>query len=351
MEITHADIANTGFSPAEQTAKHQTEDTLASDLDLTIQILDRSGKIKKQVRSIGNKITLGRGLDNDVIFKEPHICAYHAVIKRAEDGTMELIDLDSVNGVKPLKGKNLSNVYKFKTGDTFYLGKQKIRILNSNHPVEPALPITKTESVVEYFSQKLVTLTCVVLFFSYLILEQFLGTSGEFVWKKVINPLIVTGFVMLIWPAFWVIIARFLKHEARFLAHVSNLLLCALGYIALDKVLTVLSYNSAITGLGELLGFILILAINFALFHVTLYLSCQFKKTRHWLVTAGLTCLTISAIYTLQYSQQKDFSPLPSYSKNLLVPELLFNSGKSTKEFVNESEYIFGKAQKESAQD
>jgi hypothetical protein len=99
-----------------------------------VELLHRTREVRHRYRVDGLPITLGRGYDNTVILDDPHASAHHALIDRAEDGSLVVRDLDSRNGIVH-KGTRRTELPL--DGDTvFRLGHTSLRVRSADFPVE-----------------------------------------------------------------------------------------------------------------------------------------------------------------------------------------------------------------------
>ncbi|AWB67193.1 hypothetical protein C2869_12440 [Saccharobesus litoralis] len=317
---------------------------------IIVQLLARNGKVASQIKLEKNVVQLGRGFDNDVIIDDPHVCAEHAQIQVSEDGILSISDLGSINRVYD-KQKQPVGLYKtFNSGAIFYLGKQKIQVFDSAHPVAETVAMTWYENVADWFSTKR---TVFLLYLVTLLLtgfSQYFTTTVEFEAKQLVEPLIVTSLAMLAWPIFWSVIALFYRHEARFWAHLSTFLsIMLIGELA-SMLARVVGFNAGGASgyqLELLFGFILsVVAIRFSL-----YLFNQKSGFRPIFTSATLTVALYGTMLGAWHAKQPDFSQYPDYAANVLPSLFLFDSGKPIDDYLAGSQTIFDMAQTEAKKD
>lgn len=315
-------------------------------MELIIQTLSRSGKVSQQQKASADAITIGRAYDNDIMLEDIHINEHHAQISQNEHGEFEIEDLNSLNHVFDKDKNQLQTKQAFKSGDEFFLGKLRIKILSPHHPVAETIALTKSEETAELFSSKSFFITCFGLFIGLFALSEYLTFFAEFKIKQLFNPMLSLIFALTLWPIFWSLISRFFKHEARFWAHLSTLLITLLSLKVLTSVTSLVAYNVNVTmanGMNALFGFVII----FACLRFSLYLFNQKRDRRQLWLSFSLTCFLFALASLGYYAKYKDFSPRPSYSGLVLPSQFLFKDSVSIEDFVDNNAQLYSSAQKE----
>jgi len=106
---------------------------------LIVEVLDRVGTVLSRVRIGDRPLTVGRAFDNDVILDDMYVDARHARIHVAEDGSVEIEDLGSINGLVQLQGKERMPRLAVQPGTQVQLGRTILRFRDPDEPVPPAL--------------------------------------------------------------------------------------------------------------------------------------------------------------------------------------------------------------------
>ncbi|WAJ69402.1 FHA domain-containing protein [Catenovulum adriaticum] len=315
-------------------------------MELIIQTLSRSGKVSQQQKASSNVIRIGRAYDNDIILEDIHISEHHAQISQNELGEFEIEDLNSLNHVFDKDKNQLLNKKTLKSGDEFYLGKLRIKILSPHHPVAETIALTKSEETAEFFSSKLFFITSFSLFISLFALTEYLTFFGEFKIKQLFNPVLSLIFALTLWPIFWSLLSRFFKHEARFWAHLSTLLITLLSLKALTSVSSLVAYNTNGTianVMNAMVGFVIV----FACLRFSLYLFNQKRDRRQLWLSFSLSCFLFGLASLGYYAKHKDFSARPSYSGLILPSQFLLKDSISIGDFVDNNSELYSSAQQE----
>lgn len=315
-------------------------------MELIIQTLSRSGKVSQQQKAAADVIRIGRAYDNDIILEDIHISEHHAQISQNEFGELEITDLNSLNHVFDKDKNKLSGTKTLQSGDEFYLGKLRIKILLPHHPVAETIALTKSEETAEFFSSKAVFISSFSLFIGLFALSEYLTFFGEFKLKQLFNPVLSLIFALTLWPIFWSLLSRFFKHEARFWAHLSTLLVTLLSLKVLTSVTSLVAYNingTVANSINALVGFVVI----FACLRFSLYLFNQKRDRRQLWLSFSLTCFLFGLASLGYYAKHKDFSARPSYSGLVLPNQFLLKDSISIDNFVDSNNELYATAQKE----
>ena len=116
-------------------------------MELIIELVGRGSRHFDLQHVSGEKVRIGRGLDNDIILSDPHVCAHHAVIEENDSGELVLKDLGSLNGTFTSKHQPIAEGCNVESGDEFIVGKTHIRIYQRDHAVAPTIQLTWVEKL------------------------------------------------------------------------------------------------------------------------------------------------------------------------------------------------------------
>src|SRR5690606_16796872 len=98
--------------------------------------------VRARVRLDGRHINVGRGYDNDLILDDAYVDARHARIHVDANGTVEIEDLGSINGLVLAGGAGRVPRVAASPGTEVRLGRTILRFRDPAEPVPPALPDT-----------------------------------------------------------------------------------------------------------------------------------------------------------------------------------------------------------------
>ena len=107
---------------------------------IVVEVLGRRGEVVRQLRLDRLPATIGRGWSNDVVLGDPTVDAAHARIAAAEDGTLALEDLGSVNGMRAGRDQERVPRVVLNGVTSVRLGRTMLRLARTDQAVPPAIP-------------------------------------------------------------------------------------------------------------------------------------------------------------------------------------------------------------------
>jgi hypothetical protein len=305
---------------------------------ILIELLNSQGRVTERHKFNQPQVSLGRGYNNDIILLDPHSCAEHAVLTLNEQQQWQLTDMDSVNGMLNQRGQRVKQQPVTQSGQEFTLGKQRLRVVFSDHPVPAAQPLQHAERLFQWLSSPLVLVTALLLVAISLGYEFWLGGLGQDnQWHK---QLLLIPFMLLmfaLWPLLLALWARFSNREPRLrpqLALIFCLLVIWTGWDILAALLNFNLNNSVLTqGLSYLLPTLLLLGffwLSFALLNIQ----------RRWL-QVGLTVLLSSMYWVYPWLEHTDSHYAPHYQHQLLPQAWLLRQPSAVESLLNSSDQLF----------
>lgn len=107
---------------------------------LIVEVLDsRGAEVRARVRLDELPLSVGRGYDNDLILDDAYVDARHARITVSADGTVEVEDLGSINGLVAVGGRERVPRVPAQPGTQVQLGRTILRFRDPAEPVPAAL--------------------------------------------------------------------------------------------------------------------------------------------------------------------------------------------------------------------
>lgn len=118
--------------------------------ELVIEEINRNHKLLHRHKLNKPSINIGRDYHNDIILADPHVCPSHISIDLIDD-EWQITDNQTVNGtfVEGTKEKKQkADHHIIRDGDVISLGKSQLRLLFSDHAVEPTIAFSPFESFI-----------------------------------------------------------------------------------------------------------------------------------------------------------------------------------------------------------
>lgn len=256
-----------------------------------VETLGRHGVTQRQ-RFERLPITIGRGYGNDVVLDDPHADAMHVRISAAEDGSLVIEDLGTVNGTR-IDGRELR------------IGRTLLRIATAEQPVPAALPAVPQGPLARFATSRRAALLVPLVGMSLLMLQAWLGDSQN-------DAAAVAGFGVLAalmiaaWAGGWALAGRMTIHQPRFLAH---------QVVAWTALLLTFAASMAFgwadffteSRTVEALGTVLLPAIIVVQLAAHLELASTLPARRRLAIAAGVT-LGLTLLVVLFASAEDEFS-------------------------------------------
>lgn len=301
----------------------------------------------------GDQVSIGRGLDNAVILHDIHVDGHHLKITRdPQTGTLTCYDLNSVNGTWIAetnrkgginkRGRSVTGIARFFSGQTFQIGKSYVRIYDTHHQVSAALPLSPWEEMAHkldhwwLWSCLSVILILLQVWDSYLSLPLLDKLSQYFL--KACYP-ILGAFV---YAGIFAFLGKNYKHDPKLGSHYSIAIAVILAITIVEFVSPYFSYwvNGGIFkgSASELIWMIFV----FIGAYIGLALA---TPLRHWarIVAASVVPATILISLLIGFLAQPQFKPFAEYDTNLIEPGWQWQEPEQVNQFLNNAEALYDK--------
>lgn len=312
-------------------------------MELIIDVVSGGKKVLQRHHVKGEKLSVGRGFNNDVILNDPYVCANHLSLAVNEEGYWQAKDLDSINGCFDSDSKKVAQKVVH-SGDVIEIGKTRLRFIYPNHPVAPTIELGAIERLVNWISSPLVLIMLVMSFFVLSLSKYYVSTFVEIKTDKMFASVFM-GFVALcMLPLFFGALARIFKNDARLLTQLAICLCFFIMSSFIDLFSAVIDFNISQSAINEFLGLAFQVALTFGFLWFTLYVALHQGVIRRTAFAAGFTGAIFILSSTYDVITQRDFNPIPVYNSTILAPEFAFSDTVTVEEFIASSESIFEKS-------
>lgn len=202
------------------------------------EVLGRRGEVRERVRIDGLPFTIGRDYSCDLILDDPHVDARHLRVEPDVGGGWRLRDLGALNGVTLLDPKRPLSTAPLQSGQRVRVGRTVLRFLDSEHPVEAALPVIDRPAWLTWLTEHAgaalaLGAALVIAGTTRSYRESYAPLDG---FELVSDQIWVIG-LLLLWAGGWALVTRLLTHHARFVAHWAVTCTAALALLAGDELL------------------------------------------------------------------------------------------------------------------
>ncbi|MES2888185.1 MAG: FHA domain-containing protein [Pseudomonadota bacterium] len=196
-----------------------------------LEVLDRDGHVRHQLKVRQWPLRVGRALDNDWVLDDPHTAAHHFSVSVApEGGPLQVAVGDSVNGLwverrwLPARAVEAltAPVAWFKAGETVF------RLRTAALSLAPELPLEASPAPLR--GRPVLGVTA-VLGVAALGLRTWLTTDPDEDWLNVVSiELLITVGLFLAWCGLWALLSKVMTRRANLDWHVRVALLANLAW-------------------------------------------------------------------------------------------------------------------------
>lgn len=318
---------------------------------IVVEWLTRSGASQRVERFEQSRLRVGRGLDQDVILDDPYIDAEHLLLEENAD-TLQLrcVELGTRNGTgcQGVAGgrRKIEGAAIIYSGDELTLGRSRIRVYHSSHPVPPALALNRWHDGVHWLSAwpSAVILSCLVVWFY--ALNAYTNLPVEKHVQRYVLEALYPLLGVYLYGIFWALIGRVLRGDGRLTAQLSLALAVVLFSLLLQFSIQFLAYHSGLSNLGAWLNGAQLGLIAFFLVNASLYMATHLQLWPRF----GLALIVPFAIALGQWIEfiGRDEPRLwVPYQRAIVAPALNFKSSVGSEQFVEQTSELYSSLSEE----
>lgn len=303
-----------------------------------LEILDRGGRVQQRIRVQADRLTLGRAPDNTIVLDDAFVDPHHAELSFV-DGTVEVRDLDSLNGVW-LGGKEAKGVVELKAGQEFRLGHSHVRLRALSASVPPARRDTTARGPLAWLRQPLVLLLGLAIAAGALVFDAWLAETRSLKLGILANELAYPLLFLLLWAGLWAAVNRLTTHRANFPVHLAIGSFALAGIFLSDPLAAMLTFaldwHSSLSGVLLLFE---VVVMSIALFAHLQYVA-DGKRSLQVLGAVAISALLFGSPVLGDWLRRDEFTAQPLLMPLLLPPDFRLVEGSTVQEFLGESERL-----------
>lgn len=309
-------------------------------MEVVVEIVSRGGHTIERHRLRGERITIGRAFDNELILTDETVSPYHAVLEADSQGKPVLVDVGSLNGIRSDRhggGSRLALV----SGDTCNLGRARVRVYLPGHPVAETVRVGGLDGVINRMGTVAVLgLLAVAVAFA-TVSELWLTSYAGIEWDEIGVGLFSVFTAATAVAIFLAIVGRIAKHEGRMPTQLALVLLYLLLQSAIVFVYEILLFNTLNPWLSAAIG----LGASFVLLTVTLWVclhvATNLGSRQRWQFALAFTSVLLCVSIYPEFIARSEFSDTPRYVKQVKPPQLRVVRGIDRDAFVARTQEAF----------
>ncbi|MFT7006796.1 MAG: hypothetical protein ACJAXJ_001304 [Colwellia sp.] len=321
--------------------------------ELVIEEITRNHKLLHRHKLDKQSIHIGRDYRNDIILADPHVCPSHISIDFIDE-QWQITDNQTVNGTfveNPKEKKQEADQHIVRDGDVISLGKSQIRLLFSDHAVEPTLAFSPFESFINLMRHPLALFISIVLFTLIAGSIIYVNKPIEVNFSQLLVPAIGMTLGFALWPAGVALVSYLTKHDPRLMAQLAvSFALFNLMWFS-DILQTIVTFNSSSSNILLMVVTFISVILAFGLFWLNSYIGFHMSGKRRIVVSVSLTLLLFGGSYLIQYSKKPEFDPRPNYNATIMMPSFLLTTSSNVDEFIDDSSKLFEKTSKKAQEE
>ena len=297
-----------------------------------IDIQERDGHYRQRHEVQRWPVSIGRGLDNDIVLDDPHVAARHLDL-REEDGQVRFTVGKTRNGVRIDGEAHAAGASGVWPGHAeLHLGHTILKLRTAQEVVPDETPLFISGFGLSIAAMLLLGL----LNYALLGWDSWLGLSGEVELWRVLAPLYI-GFTFLLafWVAGWSLVSKLFTKQLQYLRHLRLALLWLILMMVGEELAKLCAFVFNLPSLDRHISMIQLAGIGVL---VAAHLRIVAPRRMPQLAAAvfALTFAGMSAYALSMYGKSRQLSD-KHYMSSLYPPALLWSKGVSVDAFVTQT--------------
>ncbi|MGR9090526.1 MAG: FHA domain-containing protein [Gammaproteobacteria bacterium] len=309
-------------------------------MEVVFEIVSRGGHTIERHRVSGDRITIGRAFDNQLILTDETVSPHHAVLEADAQGNPVLIDNGSLNGVRSDRHGAGSRI-AIGSGATCNLGRARIRIYLPKHPVAETIRMGELDGLINRVGTLPVLGFMAIAVAGVTVTELWLTSYSGMEWGQIGIGLFSVFSAATMVGILLAIIGRVAKHEGRMQTQLALVLLYLLLQSTIVFAYEIVLYNTlnpwASAAIGLVASFLLLATTLWICLHVATNLG---SRQRWQFAVAFTTVLLCVSVYP-EFVARGEFSDTPRYVKQVKPPQWRVAGGIDRDTFVARTNETF----------
>jgi len=293
-------------------------------MELVVEVCDPTGHVHSHYRFNQPQVKIGRGYNNDLILRDPHVCAEHAVLEW-EDGSWRARNLSSVNGSTILRAGGETPVpvtarVGIHSGDALCLGNQQLFLFAPHHIVPKAVPLDPSTPRLEKYASPWIAVPLLMLICLLFFVSSYLSEYNVPKYDRLLLHSLEWLSVPILWGSIWSLIGRIAVHRTRFFAHASFAGIFTLTTYAFSLFSNWLVFATNTSLLAEITEAVYLGISASALIYFSQKIGTRLSKTARLIWSSSFAWSLVAMALLWSFVEQPEFKHVPEYETVLLPP-------------------------------
>lgn len=329
-------------------------------MEVVVEIVESGQPVKRYEKLDSNRITIGRGWDNDVIVSDPDVDAQHVVlvfdssVSGYYDDGFSVVDCDSANGTRVNKAVIAEDSRACGFGDSIHLGQTVIKVHRPMDAVAPVRIQSSRRFPLCYFDNLSVVVVLALLAVLFDPVKATYLEPSDFDWIQLLRDALSVGLSLLVVALCLGALSKLIKGNFIFWPHVGLISAVILIGGFATPLLSWFSFNLLSSFINSILEILLPSVLLVLWLLPTLYLCTDFTVKRRRIFTGFAVAIFAAFGFVFPLLQENDYSwgyNSPDLVSINLAPRWLVATEISRDEFLSRALTTFEAAEQAVAEE
>ncbi|MBR9990043.1 MAG: FHA domain-containing protein [Gemmatimonadetes bacterium] len=282
---------------------------------LIVEVVDsRGGSVKERVRLDGGSLNVGRGYDNDLILDDLYVDARHARIDVNADGSVEIEDLGSINGLVALDTPGRVPRVIARPGTQVRIGRTILRFRDPSEPVPPALQErTKPAGISRLFDNGGLRAAAFIAALTMATAYTWFGSYERDSGSTAVAVAVVFVLFAVMWAGIWAVASRIVINRFNFTSHLAAVAVVAIPVMLFTSIDAWATFLFPDNPLWVPFGMVVWSGLFMLSIALHLSLSSTMDRLRRWRAAVMTTGAFALMMGLLAYAGRDAFTDVPEF--------------------------------------
>ena len=313
---------------------------------IVLELLSRKNIPLKHYKFEQDYVCVGRDFNNDLRLDDPYVCPSHMLVAiDPESGLLMINDCKSTNGIK-LNNKFVTQA-TLHPNDVIKIGRTHLRIIDTKAPLPRAMPLSELEENLSWLNKAFLTICLSFVCLCYLLLSEYIDSVKEFKLIGILPAQLGQLALISLWPLCFAVLAKVVKKESHIVNQINLTLLVTLLFFGLNLLQKVVIFNINPGGWFAFVEFVIFGALLSLFIWLSLFIAFHQPTKRRNIIASIMSFLILAPLFVLSFMNNSEFDSSPNYDATLLAPAYNFTKPIKTEKFIDNSEALFTRVDKQ----
>lgn len=309
---------------------------------LTVEILDRLGRVRERVRVAELPAVVGRAYSCDVIVDDRYVSPEHLRIDRDADGRLWVEDLQTTNGTQRLAPLGALARAPIEDDMRLRLGGTVVRLRTAEHAVEPAARLGSGALPAGLLGNRVLSVAACALAVGLFLIDDYLASYERMTPARLVSQTAAVLLLLAIWGGLWSLVSRATSQSFHFLEHCTIGALWGLSVVTFLRLLDFYAFAFAADRSAEMLSWTAWVPLLAGVLYSHLRLCTSMPPLRLALSTTAISCVAVglSGLVLLGAQMDEQWVGQLAFSRQLKPPVLQVAPSRGVDEFFTRAQAL-----------